>query len=112
MASGTIENVIHKSIVNGINIEVNANAQQDFANAFHSMNASIGKLLNTYEMMFVYLVIASPNGNAPYYGFVTKASSTIMLGIMFYPGASDKHLVKFRDNTADSAATYTIITLP
>lgn len=117
MSSGSISNEVHKSIANGISIDVNANTSEDFANVFHTMNSSIGKLLNTNEMMFVYLVIRSPNGSggtvgSPYFGFIVKASPTIILGTMFSPGVSDKRLVKFRDNTADSAATYTIVTLP
>lgn len=117
MASGSISNEVHKSTSAGISIEVNANASDDFANAFHLMNASIGKLLNANEMTFVYLVIRSPNGSggtigSPYYGYVIKAGATIMLGMMHPSSYNDKRIIKFRDNTADSVATYTIITLP
>ena len=117
MASGNYENVIHKSIVNGINADISGNDPSDFANAFHSLNASINKLLNVNEMMFVFLVIRSPNGSggtigSPYYGYVIKASATVMLGMMHPSGYSDKRIIKFRDNTADSVATYTIIALP
>lgn len=116
MASDTISNEVHKSIANGTYVEVNSDTATNFTDIFHKLNASVGKLLNTNKIMFIYLIVRIPNGSGgtvgnPFCGFVIKVSETILLGIMTGIAITDNRVIRFRDNTSDSAATYTIYTL-
>ena len=103
MATGTLM-TLHNSITAGFSAEITASGGQAFDEICHSLGAVVRGKINTNEVTFVYIIV----NNAPYYGFVTRTSSKVVIGFLYYPAITTGAFIKFRDSSDDAAATYTI----
>ena len=106
MANGSISNEVHKSVSTGISTSVTVADYTNLSSVIHSTMANIRPRMNTGEMTFFYVNV---NNVVIYYGFVNKVSAQIMTGQMFQMHIEAPARILFRDSSADSAATYNVV---
>lgn len=103
MATGTLM-TFHNAVTAGFSVTTTATSGQAFDEICHALGSAIRSKINTNEVTFVYIIV----NNAPYYGFVTRTSSKVVIGFLYYPAITTGAFIKFRDSSDDAAATYTI----
>ena len=102
MATGTLL-TLHNAVTTGFSVEVTATSTTAFDEICHTLGTAVRANINSEELTLVYVNV---NSIAPFYGFVLRVSSQVVVGILYYTNISSSTFIKFRDSSSDAAATY------